>query len=165
MPWVAAVASLAFTAYSGAKQAQAQQEQADAALLGGTYNATLQANAAEQAALQGEENVRRTISAGQRFLKNQRAALAGSGVVGNTGSPLIALAYDAGQARLRALEQSQRVSAGYAAGSNQAVMTGFEGRQTATGYRRAATASLISTGGKLFSQGFGLYNSGALAPG
>lgn len=152
--------SLATTAFGGLKQAQALNQESADTTMAASYNASVQENAATQAANFGRENVRRTITAGNRFLSAQRASLGSSGAVGSTGSPLLALAYDAGQARLRALEESQSVSGAYGAGLARANMTRYEGAQQARGLRRRATASLISTGAQLAGQGIQFQQTG-----
>lgn len=161
MPWAVAVASLAVTAYSGYKQSQALKDQSAAESMVGNYNATAQQNAAQQGANFGREAVRRIITAGKRFVATQRASFGNSGIVASSGSPLIALAYDAGEARLRALEQSQQSSTQYGAGVAQSAMTRYEAGLRAKGYRKQATATLISTAGQLGSQGYQFAQTGA----
>jgi len=156
----AAYTALAASAAGGVMAYKSAKDQAAATTMAASYNATAQENQATQGANFGRENVRRTISSGNRFLATQRASLGSSGVVGSTGSPLLAMAYNAGEARLRALEASQQSSAAYGAGLARAGMTRYEGALEAKGYKRRATASLISTAGQLASSGYAFRDAG-----
>lgn len=162
IPWAI---SAAVTAVSGYMSARAKKQAATNEQVAANYDATLQESQAEQGAAFGAEAVRRGIAAGKRFLANARAAFGGSGIVSNTGSPLLALAYDAGQARLQALEASQRVSAGYSAGLAKARVTRWQGDLGASAANRAATASLLTTTGQLGASAFNAYNAGVFSGG
>lgn len=158
------LASLGLSAASGLMQYQNSRASAEIASKTAEYNAKLQENATIQADMENREEARREKARGAKLLAAQRALIGGSGVT-TAGSPLEVLGETAGLIELGALDASRAADASYRRGFAGARMSRWEGANTASGFRRQGTASLLSTGTGLISDYYSMKNSGVFAGG
>lgn len=144
---LAAISSVA----SGAAEAKASN-----------YNARLTEAAADQQRAEDIEQARRDRVAGRRFMGQQRARAAGSGVLLSSGSPLESEIYNAGQIELRALDAERasrlRKQQGYA----KAASLRFQGRAARRAGIISGFGSLLSTGADVGGSVYNLRTTGAL---
>lgn len=131
-----ALASTAISAGMAISSASAQRQAAK-------HNARVEENAAMQADLDARESLRRFREQAKRFMGAQRAAIAGSGTLGTTGSPLEILGKTAGDLEIQAQDQMTVASRSYGASVARAGMMRWEGGQAMKAGLLSATGSLI----------------------
>lgn len=131
--------------FGGISKARAERKAAKETQQAADINAALAEAEADQEDLEARENVARIRTEGRRYLGTQRARIAGSGVVGSTGSPLDAIVATAGAIELRALEESRAARARKGAAYARAEETRRTGKLQAAGLRRQATGTLLGT--------------------
>lgn len=138
LAYAALAASVAGTAVSAYGASQAAAATTSAA----NYNAKLEENAATQADLEAREDERRKRVQNKAFLGSQRAALGASGVT-ESGSPLEALAYDAGQLELNNLDDARAAEAARQRGMNQAQETRITGANQANAIQTGMVGTIL----------------------
>ena len=89
--------SVAATAASATLSVEASSRQAKAATQAADYNAALDAANAKQVALNANANIEKQRQDDATYQSDQRAALAASGVLSDTGSPMVVQATTAGR--------------------------------------------------------------------
>jgi hypothetical protein len=97
MAIAALVISAVATAASTAEEVHASSQQAKAATQAADYNAAVDAANAKQVALNATANIERQRQDDATYQSDQRAALAASGVLSDTGSPMVVQATTAGR--------------------------------------------------------------------
>lgn len=142
---VGAVASIGLGVYGGVRQARAEKKVGRQTREAADINAALAEAEADQADLESRENIARTRREGRRFLGRQRAAVASSGVVGSTGSPLDAIIETAGAIELAAIDEARAARARKRQAYARADETRRTGNLQAAGLRAQSTGTLLST--------------------
>jgi hypothetical protein len=125
--------------------AGAQKTQAKAAAAVGEYNAQLEELETVQSDADAQENIRRQRLLGRQFQGEQRAAMAGSGVVMGTGSPLELEGITAGILELQVQDAARKADLGRRAGFARARMARWAGENQATGYKMASYGTILGS--------------------
>jgi hypothetical protein len=136
-----------------------QRQQAKAAEASAEFNAKVAENEALRVQQETAEQTKRTRIANKRLLGRQRAQIGKAGVL-EMGSPLELMAETAGELELGVLDSIRAGQAQREQLLNQAAITRFEGKSTATGLRRAAFGSLLETAGSMAFGAAGAKQSG-----
>lgn len=137
-------ASVAATATTAALSAEAASRQAKAAAQAADYNAALDVANAKQVALNANANIDKQRQDDSTYQSNQRAALAASGVLSDTGSPMVVQATTAARQE-QDIQQywtsvQQKESNLYAAGQEGI----YEGAEQADIYHLQGAADIFS---------------------
>jgi hypothetical protein len=138
MAWIAAVVSVAGTIFGASEQAKAGKAAKRAAQI----NANYEEAETEQADLEAKEQISRQRWGHRVFRGAQRAAVAGAGVVGTTGSPLDAMAETAAMQELQIQDMARTRQAAKKAGYARAAVIRAGGQAS----QRAMTGQAIANG-------------------
>lgn len=157
-----AVTGLAATAAAGAMKADAQYKAGRQQKRQALTEADMVEIATQQADIEARENIRRTRVEQRSFTGAQRAAVASSGVVGTTGSPMDILGRTAALQELQIQDQARQASAEYSAGFAKAKQIRVAGKSALKGAKRASVGTLISTAASVATSAYGAYDTGAL---
>ena len=141
MPWVAAVTTVAGGAYSAYNQKKAGKAEKKAAY----RNASLMEAEADQGYMEDREEIRRQRMRNIIFRGSQRAVVAQSGVVGNTGSPLDALAETAALQEMEIQDASRTTDSRHKLGYAQADEMRRSGKLAYSAAKRQAVGTLFNT--------------------
>ena len=143
---VASVAAAGVSAYSASRQAKAAAQVAN-------YNANVDIAQAQQEAMDANANIARQRQEDQSYLSQQRAQLAASGVLSDTGSPLAVQATTAGRMEQDVQQYwtstQEKETALYSAAQEGV----YEGAQEASAYHLQGAADIISGIGSFASLG------------
>ena len=148
---VLAATSVASAAGGAYMAARASSQQADAASQAANYNAKVDVANAQQQALNANANIQKQRQKDQEYQSDQRAALAASGVLSGTGSPMEVQATTAGRQE-QDIQQywtsvQEKESAEYAAADEGVV----EGQEEASMYHLQGAADILSGIGSMAS--------------
>lgn len=148
----AAITSLVITLAAGGYSAYTSYQNGKSQQALNNYNAMLEeqnaATQARDAAIQANQTRRQN----QRVLASQRAAMAANGVVGDTGSPLLEQANQAGYLEMGALEVERQGNIASAQSRQQAVLDRARGSLAARAGEMEAVGTVLATGSKATSQ-------------
>lgn len=153
MAWAPAAISLAGSAYSAIQGRKAGKGAEKAAKI----NAAYEVAETEQADMEAKAQIARQRWANRMFRGSQRAAIAGAGVVGTTGSALDAQAEAAAMQELQIQDMARTRETSRKAGYARAQVIRAGGTAQRRAYNGQATASLISGVG----QAWGMYQNRA----
>lgn len=160
MAVAALVISAVATAASAAEQAHASSLQAKAATQAADYNAAVDQANAKQVALNANANIERQRQEDQTYQSEQRAALAASGVLSDTGSPMVVQATTAGRQEQDIqtywTSVQEKESNLYAAGQEGI----FEGAEQADIYHLQGAAEIFSGVASVAGTGYKAYSYG-----
>jgi len=150
--------SVAATAASATLSEEASSRQAKAATQAADYNAAVDAANAKQTALNANANIERQRQDDATYQSDQRAALAASGVLSDTGSPMVVQATTAGRQE-QDIQQywtsvQEKESNLYAAGEEGI----YEGAEQADIYHLQGAAEIFSGIGSIAGTGAKAYN-------
>lgn len=120
------------------------------------YNASLESQNANTASRDAAIQANQTRLQNQRIQAKQRAAFASSGVIGETGSPLLVQTEQAGYLEMGALEIERQGNIRAAQYSQQAVLDRMAGKAARTAGNLNATATILGSIGKASGQYAGL---------
>lgn len=147
MLWIA----LGVTVVAGATKASAQYKEGRGVKRQAMTEAEMVEQATLQADLEAREQIRRTRMDQRAFVGSQRAAIAGAGVVGTTGSPMDILGRTAALQELQIQDQARAASTAYSAGYARAKQIRVAGKSALSGSKRAAMGTQLSTAASAFS--------------
>lgn len=154
---IVAATSVAATATSAYLSAKASSQQASAAAQAANYNAKLDIANAQQQAMNAQANIAKQRQDDQSYRSNQRAALAASGVLSGTGSPMALQATTAGRQEQNIQQywtSTQQHEATQYAAAQEGV---YEGAEAADTYHLQGAADIFkgigSIGGEVY-QGY-----------
>lgn len=156
------VGGLVASAAAGAAKSDAQYKAGRSQKRQAMTEAQMVEQATLQADLEAREQIRRTRIENRRFTGAQRAAIAGAGVVGTTGSPIDILGRTAALQELQIQDQARRASTAYSAGFARAAQVRVAGKSALKGGKLASYGTIASTAA---STALGVYSgidSGAL---
>ena len=162
---VLAATSVASAAGGAYMAARASSQQADAASQAANYNAKVDQANAQQQALNANANIQQQRQQDQEYQSDQRAALAASGVLSGTGSPMEVQATTAGRQE-QDIQQywtsvQEKESAQYAAAEEGVV----EGQEEASTYHLQGAADIFSGIGSMAASFGKFLQPGPSAPG
>lgn len=163
--FVAAVIVSAIAAgAAAAESAHASSEQAKAATQAADYNAKVDTQQATQLSLDANANIQRQRQEAQVYESNQRAALAASGVLSDTGSPMALQATTAGREEQNIQTYWTSVQEKESQLYSSAAEGEYEGQEQADIYHLQGAADIFQGIGGMASA-FGSYaRAGAGAP-
>jgi hypothetical protein len=109
------------------------------------YNAAVEEQNARTAQRDAAIKANQVRQQNARVLASQRAAFAANGIVGDTGSPLLVQAQQAGNLEMGALEVERQGSLTAAQNRQQAVLDRLSGSSAARAANRNASSTLLSS--------------------
>lgn len=148
--------AVALTVVAGGFSAYSSYQQGKKAQAWNNYNAQLEEQNAATAARDAAIAANQTRRQNARVLARQRAAFAANGVVGDTGSPLLTQAEQAGYLEMGALETERQGTIEAGKHRQQAVLDRMSGKIARQSGDMQAAGTILSTATKAFGQYQGL---------
>lgn len=135
---------------------------ANRALAEAEVNAKIRENDAAKIEFEARESGRRMREENDRIMGATRAAYGKSGVVGSSGSPLVAMADSAGKLQLAVADMFYQADSERTAAFRDASLARYEGSTTATQLRNQASVTRYEAGFSLLDAAVETYNQKAL---
>lgn len=143
--FVAAAIITAVAAVAGAaEQAKASSDQARTASQVADYNAKLDAANAQQTAMNAQANIQKQRQDDKAFQSSQRAALAASGVLSSSGSPMALQATTAGRQEQDIQQYWQSTQLQETKDYESAQLGVYEGQQESEAYHLQGAAEIFA---------------------
>ena len=125
-------------------------------------NARIRENDAAKIEFEARETGRRMREENERIMGATRAAYGKAGVVGSSGSPLVAMADSAGKLQLAVSDMFYQADSERSAAFRDAALARYEGNTLATQLRNTASVTRYEAGFSLLDAAVETYNQSAL---
>jgi hypothetical protein len=135
---------------------------ANRAIAEAEVNAKIRENDAAKIEFEAREGGRRMREENDRIMGATRAAYGKAGVVGSSGSPLVAMADSAGKLQLAVADMFYQADSERTAAFRDAALARYEGSTTATQLRNQASVTRYEAGFSLLDAAVETYNQKAL---